>query len=273
MAFRVCVLASGSSGNCTYISSGRTSILVDAGLSGKEIERRLGEIRVDLGSIEAICLSHEHDDHTQGIRVLHRRHGISVYANSGTVQAMEQRQKSRDVSWRVFTTGAPFEIGDLLIEPFSVPHDAMEPVGFVVSGEGARLAVVTDVGVGTTLVRQRLRQCQAVIVEANHDEKLLEAAKRPWYLKQRIRGRQGHLSNEHAAEMLLEVAGPHLQQVYLAHISEECNRHDLALKAAQDKLRSAGHHHVRISLTYPDRISDVWECSDRLAAAVPSSPA
>jgi len=259
MAMRVCVLASGSSGNCTYIGNGKTSVLLDAGLSARELSRRLDQIGVRIEEIHAVCLSHEHNDHTAGIRVLHRRHGIPVYANSGTVHALQRDDRIAGVNWQVFSTGSAFSIGDLSIEPFSVPHDAMDPVGFVVGSGGLRVGVVTDVGMPTTLLRERLSRCNVVVVESNHDERLLESSKRPWYLKQRIKGRQGHLSNNRAAEVLAGLAGPELRHVFLAHISEECNRHDLALRAAEEKLRHTGCHHVKVSLTYPDRISDIWE--------------
>ncbi len=258
MALRICVLASGSSGNCTYIGSEQTAILIDAGLSGRETALRLERIGARLESIRGVCVSHEHNDHTAGLRVLHRRHGIPVYVNSGTVDALKRGEKLESVAWQIFSTGTPFGVGDLQVHPFSVPHDAMEPVGFVVECGGIRVGVVTDIGVATSLARERLRHCQAVVLEANHDEQMLHAAQRPWSLKQRILGRQGHLSNAHAAEMLAEIAGPDLKQVFLAHLSRDCNRQDLALHAAESVLKKAGHHHVKVSLTYPDRVSEVW---------------
>lgn len=258
MCVRVCVLGSGSSGNCTYVASDSTAILVDAGLSSRETARRLGEIGADLARVRAVCVSHEHGDHTAAVRTLCRRHGIALYANTGTLEALRRDPRIAELPWQVFTNGSPFQVGDISVEPFSVPHDAYDPVGFVFSSGGVRVGVVTDMGIPTTLIRERLRTCQAVIVEANHDEKLLQNAARPWHLKQRILGRQGHLSNEAAAEMLGEIAGPGLQQVFLAHLSEDCNRGELALQTAERRLKKAGHAHIRVSLTYPDRISEVW---------------
>ena len=260
MSLRVCVLASGSSGNCTYIGTEKSAILVDAGLSGKETEKRLGEAGGDLSRVRAVCVSHEHNDHTAGLRVLHRRHSIPLYANSGTVEALSRDPKMGELKWTVFTTGSPFDVDEFTIEPFSVPHDAYDPVGFIIRSGDQRIGIVTDMGVATTLVRERLKRCQVVIVEANHDEKMLQDAKRPWYLKQRILGRQGHLSNEAAAAMVAEIVGPELEQVYLAHISEDCNRQDLALATARRVLQKAGHQHIKVCVTYPDRISDVWAC-------------
>ncbi len=258
MALKICILASGSSGNCTYIASPTTAILVDAGLSAREIGRRLDALAVPLAGLAGVCVSHEHSDHTAGLRVLNQRHGVPIYANAATAQAIRQDAQFAEVPCRIFENGHSFEVGDLRIEPFSVPHDAYDPVGFAVTSAGVRVAVVTDIGVPTTLVRERLKGCHALVLESNHDEWLLQAAKRPEYLKQRIRGRQGHLSNERAGSLLAEIASPALAHVFLAHLSEECNRHDLALATAQRHLQRAGQGHVRVTLTYPDRVSEVW---------------
>ena len=259
MALRVCVLASGSAGNCTYIGSDRAALLIDAGLSGRETARRLGEIGADLSGVRAVCVSHEHDDHTAGLGVLHRKHGIPVYANSGTVEGLRGRSNSKagDIAWTIFSTGSAFEIAGFVVEPFSVPHDAMDPVGFVVRRGDFSVGVVTDIGICTNVVRERLRACQVIVFEANHDEAMLARAKRPEHLKQRIRGRQGHLSNQAAAEFIAGIGGPHLRHVYLAHISEDCNTRSLAQATAERLLHKAGHGHIKVSLTYADRISDV----------------
>jgi phosphoribosyl 1,2-cyclic phosphodiesterase len=257
MAITVCVLASGSAANCVYVASERTRILVDAGLSGRETARRLAEIGASLDAVDAVCVTHEHNDHCAAISILHRRHGLPLYANSGTIQAIERDEANRGLPWRVFTTGSAFEVGDLRVDPFSVPHDSYDPVGFVISAEGTQVGVVTDMGMPSSLIRERLRRCAAMVVESNHDEQMLKNAKRPWALKQRIAGRQGHLSNRQTCELLAEIAGPHLQAVFLAHLSAECNRPALALEAAESVLRKNGHTHVAVRLTYPDRVSDM----------------
>ncbi len=262
MSLRICILASGSSGNCTYIASRTTPILVDAGLSAREIQKRLEGLAVPVSSIAAVCVSHEHADHTTGLRILNQKHGVALYANNGTIEALHGDEDLKSLPWHVFTTGQPFRVGDLVIEPFSVSHDALEPVGFVVSSGEARVAVVTDIGVATTLVRERLKRCHALVLESNHDERLLQLAERPEYLKQRIRGRQGHLSNERAGELLAEVAGPQLTHVFLAHLSEQCNNQDLARKTAEQHLARAGHGRVKVCLTYPDHASEVWHHND-----------
>jgi phosphoribosyl 1,2-cyclic phosphodiesterase len=253
-----CVLGSGSAGNCTYVASDTTAILVDAGLSGREIARRLAAASLDAAAIRAVCLTHEHGDHTAGLRALHKRQGVKLYANSRTVEALEDNPEFRDLEWNIFGVGAPFAIGDLRIEPFSVPHDAYDPVGFVIAAGAARLGIVTDMGMVTELIRQRLRDCRLLILEANHDERMVADAERPWVLKQRILSRQGHLSNRGAAELVQAVAGPLLEAVFLAHLSAECNEPGLAQQAVAAALAQAGCPRARVCLTYPDRSSDIW---------------
>lgn len=265
---QLCVLASGSSGNCIYVRAGATKILIDAGLSGRETERRLDQIGVHPDEIQAICLTHEHSDHVAGLPVLHSRHQMALYANRGTVDALRRDERRSGLAWNVFTTGAPFHIGDLRIEPFAVSHDAYEPVGFILANNGVRVGVVTDIGVSTHLVRERLRGCRMVVLESNHDEEMLSAARRPESLKQRIRGRQGHLSNQHAAEMLVEIAGNELEQVFLAHISADCNLPELAVHTVGNILAEHGLQQVRIKMTFADRISEMW-CANAHAGSGP----
>lgn len=256
---KICVLASGSAGNCIFVASKTTRILVDAGISGRQTAMRLAQIGEPIESIDAICLSHEHDDHAGAVGVLHKRHRIPVYANGGTADALSRRPRLESLAWQIFTTGVPFSIGDLVLEPFSVPHDAYEPVGFTVCHGAERVGIALDVGTPTTLIRERLRGCHALVVEANHDEHLLQEASRPWSLKQRIRSRQGHLSNRMAAEMIEEIAGPALQQIFLGHLSEDCNCPELAVRTISEALVRCGHPHVRICPTFQNRVADIWE--------------
>jgi phosphoribosyl 1,2-cyclic phosphodiesterase len=254
----MCVLGSSSGGNCIYVASDATAILIDAGLSARDTLRRLEQIGVAAAGLAAICLTHEHSDHTDGLVVLHRRTGAQLFANSGTIEALARRWGPGALPWNVFTTGSAFRIGDLELEPFSVPHDAYDPVGFVVAGAGARVGIVTDMGMATGLIRERLRRCHAIVVEANHDAELLHDAERPWSLKQRIQGRQGHLSNADAAALITEIAGPDLRAVYLAHLSGECNRPDLAREAAVEALPPGRREHVVVRVAAADRVSELW---------------
>lgn len=258
MSLRLCILASGSSGNCTFVASDETAILIDAGLSARETAKRLEKAGSSLDRIRGVCISHEHGDHIAGLKTLNGRHDIPLFANDGTIQFLQRDEALAGIAWRKFHTGSAFAIGDLTVEPFSVPHDAMEPVGFIVSHGAESVGIVTDIGMPTALVRERLGRCRAVVIESNHDEEMLMNSQRPWSLKQRIMGRQGHLSNTRAAQMLAEIAGPQLQRVFLAHLSQDCNRQDIAWRATRDALQRAGHTHVTISLTFPDNISEIW---------------
>lgn len=258
MALTFCNLGSGSTGNCTYIATESTSVLIDAGFSGRETCRRLGLLGVSPEALNGIVVTHEHSDHIGGVKILYNKYRVPLYGNAGTVRAVAQDRSRALMAWNVFTTGSPFNIGDLRFESFPVPHDASEPVGFVVVHGDTRVGVITDVGVMTHAIRERLRGCQVVMIEANHDAALLQDAPRPWALKQRIRSRQGHLSNASAAEAVSEIAGPQLHCVYLAHLSEDCNRGELALESIREGLVSCGQDHVHVCLTYPDRPSEVW---------------
>jgi phosphoribosyl 1,2-cyclic phosphodiesterase len=252
----LCVLASGSSGNATYVASGSTRLLIDAGLSARQTEARLAMIGVSLDSVSALCVTHEHGDHTAGILRLHRRTSAPVYANAGTIEALE-RASSLGIAWQVFTTGQSFRVGDLTVHPFSVPHDSYDPVGFAIEADGGgRVGVATDMGVATVLVRERLRDCAAMVVEANHDEQMLRDADRPWSLKQRIAGRQGHLSNRQAGELVAELAGTVTRVVFLSHLSSDCNRPEAALGTVTRILADRGLGHIAVKLTYPDRPSE-----------------
>jgi len=255
---KTCILASGSSGNCIFVASHHTRVLIDAGLSARETARRLEQIGVPISTVSAVCLTHEHSDHIAGLSVLHQRHGIKLFANSGTIEAIRRNDEMRELKWNIFSTGAPFQIGDLNFDPFPVSHDAYEPVGFVVKCADTRLGIVTDIGVPTHLVREHLRHCRALIIEANHDEGLLSGARRPWVLKQRIAGRQGHLSNAHAAQMIAEIASPVLARVFLCHLSLECNRPELALKEVKKALDKAGCGDIQVNLTFAGQISEIW---------------
>ena len=259
MSLEVCVLASGSSGNAIYVASDQTRILIDAGLSAKQVAIRLDQIGVIPESINGICISHEHGDHVAGIRVLQKRHGIPVYTNAGTLNGIMRRPKSDEIKTKIFQTGSAFEIGDLTIEPFSVPHDAYEPVGFRIQTPEGCVGIVTDLGMSTSLVREKLKGCHALVMESNHDEDLLREAPRPWPLKQRIRSRQGHLSNTDAAQLIAECATDALEHVFLAHLSSDCNTPDTALRTVASQLRLDGLGHINLEIAYASKISSVWK--------------
>lgn len=252
----ICVLASGSAGNCIYVAGGGTRLLVDAGLGRKETVVRLAQIGLTLDAIDAVLFSHDHTDHCQRADVLHRRHALPFYANEGTAAGIEQAIRRTGIVWKIFETGSPFPVGGLQVEPFSVPHDAADAVGFVISDGCARLGIATDLGTATVLVRRKLADCDALILETNHDVEMLKQSGRPWSLIQRILGRHGHLSNEDAAEVLVSVLGPRLRTVFLAHLSTECNTPALAERVVREALRRAGRDDVRLVPTSADAISE-----------------
>ena len=247
----ICSLASGSSGNCTYLATEQTRVLIDAGISTRRIEAALNGLGTTVAELDGVCVTHEHSDHICALPVMQRKCGVPLYANAGTIQSAARKRGFEDLQWKVFTNGAPFAIGDLQFHPFSIPHDAYDPVGFVVSCGEVKVGFATDIGLPTNLIKAQLKGCHVLLLETNHDHQLLLDAPRPWALKQRISGRQGHLSNDQAVELLLEVAGPCLRKVYLAHLSRECNCPNLAMGTVRRALTAAGHHHIDVELTHP----------------------
>jgi phosphoribosyl 1,2-cyclic phosphodiesterase len=206
--------------------------LVDAGLSAKQLETRLIASGVDPASIDGVLLTHEHSDHTGGLKVFLNRWKVPLYCNALTARALKAVDFPGGV--RLFETGSRFAIKDLQIRSFSVPHDASDPVGFRIEEDHAGFGVLTDLGFATRLVIEALRDIQGLLVETNYDDALLQNdTKRPWSVKQRILSRHGHLSNQAAAKLVAEVATAHLRHILLAHLSEDCNSAELATATAQ----------------------------------------
>ena len=238
-SLRVCVLGSGSKGNCTYIESPEARILIDAGLSARQIEQRLRQIGRSPAALDGVLISHEHSDHIQGVGALARRYKLPIYTNSATWRRGRHVVGVVD-DLREFWTGTPFVLKDLVVDPFSLPHDADDPVAFRISWRRRTMAVVTDLGYASQLVRERVRGCHLLVLEANHDDAMLKAGPYPWPLKQRIGGKSGHLSNLQSGELLRDVLHDELEHVVLAHLSEINNRPDLARLTAQEILGSRG---------------------------------
>ncbi len=227
----VCVLGSGSKGNAVYISDGATAILVDAGFSGVEIQRRMASKGLNPENLDAILVTHEHGDHIQGVGVLSRRFKVPVYINQETEKAAA-RQLGTIKNRQYFECGKPFTIGRLRLHPFPISHDAGDPAGFTVGSNGVKIGIATDLGIATHLVKAHLQQCRLLILEANHDPVMLENGPYPWPLKQRVSGRTGHLSNEASKDLLQAVQHDALTHVILAHLSEVNNSPQQAFRAA-----------------------------------------
>ena len=249
------VLGSGSRGNALHLEHRGTALLVDAGLSAKQLEARLEEVDAVQAELLGVILTHEHGDHTAGLKTFLKKRKIPVYASHGTKDALEPHLAT--VEWRSFEAGAELLVGEFRVETFPVPHDAAEPIGMRVSAGKVKIGLISDLGFVTRLVVERLKGCHALVLESNYDEAMLRGEeKRPWSVKQRISARHGHLSNGAAAKLVEEVAGPELQELFLGHISEDCNRPELARRAIEEALKKAGRAGVRIHETTADRVGD-----------------
>ena len=249
MAVRLTILGSGSSGNSAYLETEETRLLIDAGFSGRQLRQRLATIGRAPESLSGILITHEHSDHVQGLVALAEKLGLPVYCNRLTKDAIAWNTKAA-LNWQIFTTGAHFDLGDLNVESFSIPHDAQDPVGFLIRTAAGAVGFLTDLGHATKLALERVRPARALVLETNHDIKLLQnCPHRPWSLKQRILGRHGHLCNEAAADVLSEIMSAELRQLYLGHLSRQCNTPELALRVVQARLGELGATHCAAELT------------------------
>ncbi|MFQ5695370.1 MAG: MBL fold metallo-hydrolase [Terriglobia bacterium] len=233
-AVELTILGSGSSGNAALVSTGRTRLLLDAGLSKRVTRKRMQAAGLTAGRVDAIVVSHEHADHAAHVSGLAAEFGAPVYFSEGTAEALDGEAKLRKVER--FRPGQRFTVGDIEVIPFAVPHDAREPVAFRLQAQGVRLALAVDLGYLTTLVKEQLRGCDCVLLEANHDVELLRQGPYPWFIKQRVMSRLGHLSNRAIAEFLEHDFDGRAQHIVLAHLSGNNNSPELALVAARQSL-------------------------------------
>ncbi|MBN1289766.1 MAG: MBL fold metallo-hydrolase [Actinobacteria bacterium] len=240
------MLASGSSGNSIYLNSGETEILVDSGLSARELNRRLSGIGKSLDSIDTVLITHEHNDHIRSARSISSRYGKRLFMSHGTASASGFSTRTTDGKVNSFRTGDSFSVGCLEITSFPVPHDAAEPVGFTISDGSAHIGIATDLGCISLEVLSGLTGCDAVILESNHDATMLKEGPYPPFLKKRVSGPTGHLSNEDAGELLRAIVHEGLKHIVLAHLSEKNNRVELSLECASGALGTDG---SRISLS------------------------
>ena len=249
---RLRVLGSGSRGNSLAVRAGGTLVLVDLGFSFKEEARRLSACGADVGEVSAVFFTHDHSDHCKGVATFHsRRPSVPLFANGDTADAIA-RQSGVEDGWAIFENGVPFGVGDFNVTAFSVPHDAADPVGYLFESGGSSLFVGTDIGYVTANVREAFSRATCAVLESNHDPVLLETSDRPVSLKQRIRGRTGHLANEDAAALLRETNPPCLKQLLLGHISQQCNSCSLARRAFDDAIADLGRNDIAISILEQD---------------------
>ena len=247
-------LSSGSKGNAIYLGSHTTKILFDVGISFKSLKERLDSINVDITDIDAVIISHEHSDHIKGLDQLIKKTDIPVFANSDTAK-MILAAVSEKPKFKIFSTGETFSFGDFEIHPFSIQHDTLDPVAFSVKFDGKKIGICTDLGFATSLVAAHLKDCDYLYLESNHDEDWVHASPRSHVYKQRVLSRQGHLSNKACAALLSKIYHPGLKQVYLAHLSADCN----SPKNAIDTVNSFLEHEnklVNLSIAHQHSPSD-----------------
>lgn len=249
-----CPLASGSKGNCLYLKTQGIQVLIDAGLSAKATAERLHLLGVRLEDIQAILITHEHTDHIRGLPNIAGKLGIPVYANNDTARAILESTRVK-LPFHLFATGETFSLADLEIHPFSIQHDTFDPVAFTIQAEGKKIGICTDLGCATTLVRTHLENCNCLFLEANHQPSMVHASNRPMVYKQRVLSRQGHLSNEECAMLISQIIHPQLDQIYLAHLSSECNHPDLAYAIVRSKIEES----IALAIAWQDKISKKWE--------------
>lgn len=255
---RLQVIGSGSAGNSLVVSSGDTSLVVDMGLSCKKVKTALSAFGLDPASLSGVLLTHDHSDHYKGLEVFHRNYpDVPLFANGNTADAVSLLSKVDD--WTVFETGEEFEVGNFSVVSFSVSHDAAEPVGYLLDDGASKLFIATDLGIVTPSVKKAFVRADCAVLESNHDLELLMQSDRAHSLKQRIAGRSGHLSNRDAANLFRETNPARLKTLLLAHISEECNKHHLALEEMSMALSEHNRSDIHLTALYQDEPSNVFE--------------
>jgi phosphoribosyl 1,2-cyclic phosphodiesterase len=236
---KFCVLGSGSEGNSIILANNSSAIMIDAGFSLRQISERMEFCGFDISSVSGLNVTHEHSDHIRGAGVIARKRQIPLFATEQTL-LMGKPLYGNLSDARVISRMQSFKINGFEIHPFSISHDAGDPIGMVIESEGFRIGICTDLGYVTHLVRQKLMNCHAILIEMNHDIQMLLAGSYPWPLKQRIRSNRGHLSNEDGGELIRDVWHHNLQHVVIGHLSKENNIPDLARLTAQQAIQSMG---------------------------------
>ncbi|GAB3936892.1 MBL fold metallo-hydrolase [Mucilaginibacter myungsuensis] len=235
MSVYICSLNSGSNGNCYYVGDERDAVLIDAGLSCRETEKRMLRAGLSMSKVRAIFVSHEHSDHIRGIPVIAKKYDLPVYITQGTFSNSSFLRLELDRQYFVrLTAFAEVRIGDLCITAFPKIHDAMDPHSFIVTRGDIKIGIFTDLGRCCDNLIAYFKQCHAAFLEANYDEAMLDGGRYPWHLKQRIRGGRGHISNREALQLFLDHRPPHLSHLLLAHLSQDNNCPDLVQRLFND---------------------------------------
>ena len=253
MAITVSVLGSGSRGNATFVKTERVRLLIDAGMSRREIAKRLESIGEDPDGIDTVLITHEHSDHAGGLKMLVKELPLQAFLTWGTIGALHAEEYELNGSALVpIPPGVPFTVGDAEILPFSVPHDAAEPVAFSITCGGTKITQLTDIGYMPDHVAERLRGSQMLILESNHDLEMLRVGPYPWNLKQRLMGRYGHLSNTAVGRFIRERYDGTASHVVLAHLSSKNNHPEIAKQEAARALRDRGFLAMQLTVTSQD---------------------
>ena len=259
MTLRFSVLASGSSGNAFYIESDKERLLVDAGLSGKQLDRLFSEIHVDPAKLSGILVTHEHGDHIKGLGIIARKYNLPIYANEKTWKAMERSIGKLTIDQKFhFNMEEVKTFGDIDVESFGVSHDAAEPMFYTFRHNNKKVALVTDLGYVSERIKKTIEDADAYIFEANHDVSMLRMSSYPWSVKQRILGDSGHVSNEDCGLALCDIIGNETKRIYLAHLSKDNNMKDLARMSVDNILQERGIN-IDIFDTDPMRPTALYE--------------
>lgn len=263
---RMCSIASGSSGNCIYVGSDTTHLLVDVGISGKRVEQGLNTLELTGRDVDGILITHEHADHVAGLGVIARKYGIPIYGTKGTIEEIKKMKQVGQIDedlFQVIKEDEKFILKDLTINPMKISHDAAQPVAYRVAYGSRRVAVCTDLGVYNDYTVESLRGMDALLIEANHDVNMLQVGPYPYYLKQRILGDRGHLSNENSGRLLCRILHDGLQSIVLGHLSKENNHPDLAYEAVRMEINMGDNpYHAgdfRMMVAKRDEVSPVVE--------------
>lgn len=241
---RLVSIASGSSGNCIYVGSDQTHILVDAGISNKRIEQGLNDMGIKGSELSGIVITHEHSDHTKGLGVLARKHGVPIYSTKETLQEIRNMKYLGEYPVELLKPILPdvdFQIGDLELKPFRIDHDAVNPVAYRIQYGKKSVAVATDMGHFDQYIVEHLQGLDAILLESNHDVNMLETGPYPYYLKKRILGEHGHLSNENAGRLLNYILHSNLKNILLGHLSKENNYEALAFETVRLEIDQGDH--------------------------------
>lgn len=257
MSVRISVLGSGSGGNCTFLATGRTRLLVDVGFSFLEIKKRLRRIGEDVARIDAVLITHEHSDHVAGLITLAKKLHKPIFVTPLTESRLDWGEAEPVLE--KFRAGERLLVGDIEVDSFTIPHDAVDPVAFAFRVQGLKVGVVTDLGYMPESVKQAIRGCHFLVLESNHDLDMLKVGPYPWFVKQRVMSRVGHLSN-HAVSQFLEADYDRRSEVLvLAHLSEQNNHPEIARLTAVDALRTAGAERTRLVLAEQHHPTEVFE--------------